>query len=90
MMSPGEIFTLTPTTDEKPGIYHSGVTCEGFVSIAGAPHNIADGESITDGRSGLNVKKKAANSVSTERHNTSLHGCLSKKTAGVICARCFY
>ena len=33
-------------------------TREGFVSIAGAPHNIADGESITDERSGLSVTRK--------------------------------
>ena len=59
-MSSDESITLTPRSHDKLGIYHCGVTREGFVSIAGAPHNIADGESITDERSGLSVTRQGS------------------------------
>lgn len=59
-MSSNESITLTPKSHDKLGTYHCGVTREGFVSIAGAPRNIADGESITDQRSGLSVTRNGS------------------------------
>lgn len=60
IMSSNESITLTPKTHDKLGIYHCGVTREGFVSIAGAPRNINDGESIADERSGITVTRKGS------------------------------
>jgi len=59
-MSSEESITLTPKSHDKLGTYHCGVTREGFVSLAGAPRNIADGETISDERSGLNVTRKGS------------------------------
>ena len=59
-MSSEESITLTPRSHDKLGIYHCGVTREGFVSLAGAPRNIADGETLKDERSGLSVTRNGS------------------------------
>ena len=59
-MSSEESITLTAKSHDKLGIYHCGVTREGFVSLAGVPRNIADGETLTDERSGLSVIRKGS------------------------------
>ena len=45
-MSSDDSITLGPREHDKLGIYHCGVTRDGFISVAGDPRNIADGESI--------------------------------------------
>jgi len=59
-MSSNESITLNPKSHDKLGSYHCGVTREGFVSVAGTPRNIADGESIADERSGITVKRNGS------------------------------
>ena len=59
-MSSEKSITLTPRKHDKLGIYHCGVTREGFVSLAGTPYDIADGETITDERSGLSVTRNGS------------------------------
>ena len=45
-MSSEESITLTPAKHAKLGIYHCDVVTEGRISVAGAPRDIADGESL--------------------------------------------
>lgn len=42
---------------DKIGIVHVGVTREGFVSVAGETHDIADGETLTIKRVPVTVKR---------------------------------
>lgn len=57
-MSSGDSITLEPRTHDKLGVYHVGVTREGFISVAGEPRDIADGEEIVFERSGIKASRK--------------------------------
>ncbi len=59
-MSSDESITLAPHEHDKLGIYHCGVTREGFISAAGDPRDINDGESIVFDRSGITVKRNGS------------------------------
>jgi len=50
-------ITLGPREHDKLGIYHCGVTREGFIAVAGEPRNIDDGEEIVFERSGITAKR---------------------------------
>jgi hypothetical protein len=41
-----ETITLHATEHDKLGVTHCGVAREGFVSVAGETHDLADGETI--------------------------------------------
>ena len=51
-------ITLGPRTHDKLGVYHCGVTREGFISVAGEPRDIADGEEIVFERAGIKATRK--------------------------------
>jgi len=53
-------ITLGPREHEKLGVYHCGVTREGFISVAGEPRNIDDGEEIVFDRSGITAKRSGS------------------------------
>ena len=57
-MSSDESLTLGPREHGKVGIYHCGVTREGFIAVGGEPRDIADGEEITFERSGITASRK--------------------------------
>jgi len=59
-MSSGESITIGPREHDKLGIYHCGVTREGFISVAGDPRDIADGESIVFERTGITAKRNGS------------------------------
>jgi hypothetical protein len=52
---PDESITLAPRNNGKIGVLYCGVTREGFIAVAGDPRDIADGEEILFGRSGIKV-----------------------------------
>lgn len=52
-----ESITLHPRKHDKLGTLHVGVTREGFVSVAGEVHNIADGETLPIERVPVSVKR---------------------------------
>ena len=53
-------ITLGPREHDKLGIYHCGVTREGFIAVAGEPRNIDDGEEIVFERSGITAKRSGS------------------------------
>jgi hypothetical protein len=53
-------ITLGPREHDKLGIYHCGVTREGFIAVAGEPRNIDDGEEIVFDRSGITAKRSGS------------------------------
>jgi hypothetical protein len=53
-------ITLGPREHEKLGVYHCGVTREGFIAVAGEPRNIDDGEEIVFERSGITAKRSGS------------------------------
>jgi hypothetical protein len=53
-------ITLGPREHEKLGVYHCGVTREGFISVAGEPRNIDDGEEIVFERCGITAKRSGS------------------------------
>lgn len=53
-----ESITLGPRAHDKLGIYHCGVTREGFVTAAGEVSDIEDGKSVTFERSNITVTRK--------------------------------
>ncbi|MFP3873670.1 MAG: hypothetical protein ACLFQT_03170 [Thiohalophilus sp.] len=55
-----ESLTLRPGKHDKLGLYHCGVTYEGFIVAGGEPHNIEDGEEITIQRAPLKVKREGS------------------------------
>ena len=56
-MSSDETITLGPREHGKLGIYHCGVTREGFIAVAGEPRDIADGEEILFERPGIKASR---------------------------------
>lgn len=60
MMSSDNSITLGPREHEKLGIYHCGVTRDGFIAVAGEPRNIEDGETISFERSGITAARKGS------------------------------
>jgi hypothetical protein len=59
-MSEENTITLAPKQHDKIGIYHVGVTREGFISVAGDPKNIDDGQEISFERSGITAKRNGS------------------------------
>lgn len=59
-MSSDNSITLGPRQHEKLGIYHCGVTREGFIAVAGEPRNIEDGETLNFERSGITAVRKGS------------------------------
>jgi len=53
-------ITLAPRHYGKIGVLHCGVAREGFIAVAGDPRDIADGEEIFFGRSGIRVNRKGS------------------------------
>lgn len=53
-----ESITLSPPEHDKIGVIHCGVTCEGFVSVAGETHDIADGDTVKIYRVKITVTRK--------------------------------
>ena len=51
---------LTPRHNGKIGVYYCGVTRDGFIAVAGEPRDIADGEEILFGRSGIKVSRNGS------------------------------
>lgn len=51
---------LTPRHNGKIGVYHCGVTRDGFIAVAGEPRDIADGEEILFDRSGIMVSRNGS------------------------------
>lgn len=60
MMSSDNSITLGPREHGKLGVYHCGVTREGFIAVAGEPRNIDDGEEIVFQRSGIRAVRKGS------------------------------
>lgn len=56
-MSSDESITLTTAKHDKLGVYHCDVPHEGFVSVAGEPRYINDGESIYFERSNITAAR---------------------------------
>ena len=52
-----ESVTLHPRQHGKLGRLHVGVTREGFVSVAGEVHDIADGETVNIERAPVSVRR---------------------------------
>lgn len=52
-----ESITLSVPEHDKLGVVHCGVTREGFISVAGETHDIADGETIEIARVPINVTR---------------------------------
>lgn len=59
-MSSDESITLAPLRHAKVGIYHCGVTREGFVAVAGDTQDLADGKSFLFVRSGITAKRSGS------------------------------
>ena len=59
-MSSDEPITLAPRNHGKVGIYHCGVTREGFVAVAGDIQDLADGKSYLFERCGITAKRKGS------------------------------
>ena len=59
-MSSDEPITLAPLTHGKIGIYHCGVTREGFVAVAGDTQDLADGNSFLFVRFGITAKRSGS------------------------------
>jgi hypothetical protein len=59
-MSSDESITLGPREHDNLGIFHCGVTREGFIAVAGEPRNIDDGEEIIFERSGIKAARKGS------------------------------
>ena len=59
-MAADESITLGPREHGKLGVYHVGVTREGFIAVAGEPRDIADGEEIAFERSGIKASRKGS------------------------------
>lgn len=55
-----ESITLKPRTHDKLGVYLCDVVREGFISVAGEPRDIADGEEIMFERSGIRAVRNGA------------------------------
>jgi len=53
-----ESITLSPPEHDKIGVIHCGVTREGFVSVAGETHDIADGDTVNIYRVKITVTRK--------------------------------
>ena len=53
-------ITLGPRQHDKLGVYHCGVTREGFIVVAGEPRDIDDGEEIVFERSGITAKRSGS------------------------------
>jgi len=51
-------ITLTPTTHDKLGALHCGVTRVGFVVVGGDVHDIADGEDVYFARAHVKVHRE--------------------------------
>jgi hypothetical protein len=60
MPEENDTLVLEPKQHDKLGIYHCGVTREGFIAVAGEPKNIADGEEITFTRSGIKASRSGS------------------------------
>lgn len=52
-----ESITLSVPEHDKLGVVHCGVTREGFVSVAGETHDIADGETVHISRVKVSVTR---------------------------------
>jgi hypothetical protein len=50
-------ITLSPPQHDKIGVIHCGVTREGFVSVAGETHDIANGETVKINRVKVTVTR---------------------------------
>ncbi len=59
-MSTDESITIGPRDHDKVGIYHCGVTREGFVAVGGDTHDINDGESYLFERCGITAKRSGS------------------------------
>ena len=59
-MSSDETLTLKPLTHGKVGIYHCGVTREGFVAVGGDSQDLADGKSFLFVRCGITAKRNGS------------------------------
>ena len=53
-------LTLKPTTHDKLGIIHCGVTREGFIAVGGEPRDIADGQEILFERSRIKARRSGS------------------------------
>ena len=58
-----ESITLTAREHDKLGVYHCGVTREGFIAVAGEPKNIDDGEEIHFERCGITARRNGSEYV---------------------------
>jgi len=59
-MSSDESITLAPRNHGKVGIYHCGVTREGFVAVGGDTQDLGDGESYLFARCGITAKRSGS------------------------------
>ena len=59
-MSSDEPITLSPRNHGKVGIYHCGVTREGFVAVGGDTQDLADGSSFLFERCGITAKRSGS------------------------------
>jgi hypothetical protein len=60
-----ENITLHAPLHDKLGAIHVGVTREGFISVAGEVHDIADGQTVTIDRVPVAVKREGGEYVFT-------------------------
>jgi hypothetical protein len=61
-----ESITLSAPEHEKIGVVHCGVTREGFISVAGETHNIADGETVKINRVDVTVTRNGDKYIFTK------------------------
>lgn len=55
-----ESITLSAPAHDKIGVIHCGVTREGFVSVAGEIHGVADGETVKIARVPITVTRNGS------------------------------
>jgi len=67
MTTQNESITLHARQHEKLGVLHCGVTCDGFVAVAGDVSDIRDGEEVEFTRAHITVLRKGSDYTFT-RH----------------------
>ncbi len=57
---PTDRLTPAPATHGKLGVYHCGVTREGFIAVAGDPRAIEDGREILFERTRIKARRRGS------------------------------
>lgn len=63
-----DTLKLSPGQHDKLGIIYCGVTREGFIAVAGDPHDIADGEEVVFDKVNVSAKRNGSEYTFTRLH----------------------